>query len=516
MLEGALLNNRYRVQSLIGEGGMARVYRAEDSVLGRTVAVKVLREHLARDQGLLARFRDEARAAASLTHPNIVAIYDVGVQDDLHYIVMEYVDGPTLKDLISTSAPLPINRAVALALQILSALDLAHRRGIVHRDVKPQNVLLTADGQAKVTDFGIARQIAAASLTQTGEVFGTAYYLAPERANGQNATAASDVYSVGVMLYEMLSGRLPFTGDSPIEVALKHIQQLPPSLQAANPSVPPALQAVVFRALAKDPSQRFASAGAMAQALQDYDRSSAATTAALSVVGRQAPAAAPAAAAVARQAPPARKADARGFNWLLFLLLMATVMLLALLVPMGRLFYDAYLRPLLPAGIGVVDTATPTVTPTVMTATPTPTGTATPVPSPTVTPQPTVTPTPQYPAWMRFIVADDVRREVIEDKKQQLSEVRGEIRDQNGNLVPGLRVKIESEGGWTAERPRPGIDQADGTYRFDQLSPGRYKVTIIDENGQPISQTATDLVTDDLPWNFKGYTIWIVNFKQVQ
>ena len=516
MREGVLLNQRYRVLGLLGEGGMSTVYRAEDTALGRPVAIKVLREQLARDRAFLARFRDEARAAASLSHPNIVAIYDVGQDAGLHYIVMEYVDGPSLKDVVAREAPLPIDRATALAQQVLAALDAAHQRGIVHRDIKPQNVLLTRDGTAKVADFGIARQLAAAGQTQGGDVFGTAAYLAPERASGKEATAASDVYSAGVLLFEMLTGRLPFTGDSPVEVALKHVQEQPPPLHRFNPGVPAGLEAVVLRALAKDPSQRYGTAREMARALVEYERAATAVTTPLKVMGgAMAPVLAAPARAAARPVPDA-PGRAPGFNWVIAILLVATITLIALLIPLGQLFYYGYLRPLLsppPAA-----TAAPPPQPTATLAlTPTATLTATPSPtvSPTATPVPSATPTPQYPDWMRFVATKGPPMLVSGDKKDP-SEVRGRIVDQAGNLVPGLRVRIESEGGWKAWRPRPNIDVADGTFRFDQLSPGRYRVTVVDKDDNPISQTADGLVTDNLPGNFKGFVIWEVTFKQVR
>mgnify|MGYP005841846751 CR=1 FL=1 len=512
MLQGSTFNQRYRLLGPLGEGGMAVVYRAEDTLLGRPVAVKVLREQLARDESFLSRFQAEARAAASLSHEHIVAIYDVGYDAGHHYIVMEYVDGPTLKELIAKSAPFPVGRAVEIAAQVLSALDHAHRRGIVHRDVKPHNVLLTADGRAKVTDFGIARLATAAALTQTGEVFGTAYYLAPERASGREATAAADVYAVGILLYEMLTGRLPYTGDSPVEVALKHLQQEPTPPRRLNPAVPAGLEDVVLRAMAKDPAQRFGSAAEMHQTLLAYERAAADTTAALTPGARRTAAAVAGIGGYAAQAAaPARKPGARGFNWLMALLFLATLTLLALLFPVGRLFYDAYLGPLLAqppsATVPAATSATPTHTPT-LTPTPSPTATA--------TPTPTTTPTPARPEWMRFEVAKVVRREE-KDNKRRLDEVRGEILDAQGKPVPGLRVKIETaDGRWQAFRPRENIDEADGYFRFDQLNPGRYQVTIIDEHGRPISETASDLATDDVDEKFKGYIVWHVTFRQIR
>ena len=533
MLDGALLNNRYRLLARLGEGGMATVFRAEDTKLGRIVAVKVLHEHLGRDAAFLARFEAEARAAASLSHPNIVAVYDVGYDAGEHYIVMEFVEGPTLKELIAGSAPFPVRRAVDLTTQILAALELAHQRGIVHRDIKPQNVLVTADGRAKVADFGIARLQAATAQTQAGEVFGTPDYMAPERASGREAGAAADVYSVGVVLYEMLTGRLPFTGESAIEVALKHLQEPPPPPSRLNPAVPPGLEEVVLQALAKDPAQRFASASAMRQALAQYETRSSDTTGRL-VVPSSWPAT-PVTAGAVTAAPAISQARRSGCGYLLVIsfLLLVTVALAAGVFSVARPLYDAYFRsglatPPPTAAPAVLASATPAPTPT-GTPVATPTATLTPTPAITPTSTPTATPTPRPtnapapapptatplpPAVIRFAVAQKVST-MVKTPKDQLGEVQGQIVDQQGQLVPGLRLKIVSEGGWTAYRPRPGIDVADGTYRFDQLSPGRYSVTIVDEYDRPISETATDLVMGTPP-NFKGYSLWTVDFRQTQ
>ncbi|MHB1415422.1 MAG: protein kinase domain-containing protein [Chloroflexota bacterium] len=517
MADGLLLNNRYRLLAPLGAGGMATVYRGEDTLLGRPVAVKVLHDHLAHDKAFLARFHEEARAAASLSHPHIVGIFDVGEDAGRHYIVMEYVDGPTLKDLITQQGLFPVARTVEIAAQVLSALDLAHQKGLIHRDIKPQNVLVTADGQAKVADFGIARLMASSSFTQTGEVFGTPLYLAPERASGKEASAASDVYAVGVLLYEMLTGGVPFSGETPVEVALKHIQQDPLPPRHLNPAVPPRLEQVVLKAMAKDPALRFTTAAEMRQSLLAYEKLAADTTASLSLPAHPAGQAGAGAAGLAASLPAPAKAKAGGFNWLMLVLLASTAVLVALTIAMGSLFYDAYLRPWL---TNVPAPTVPAVVATSPTPTPSPTITVTPTPSPTTTPQatatPTATPTPQFPAWMHYIV---VQRDVTQVKhpKQTLSEVRGQIVDQNGKLVPGLRVMIEAaDGRWKEYRPRPGIDQADGTFSFDQLSPGTYKVTIVDDAGNALSQTAADLATSNLPDNFKGYVIWTVTFRQVQ
>lgn len=265
---GRILGGRYQIQHRVGSGGMATVYRAVDTYLNRPVAVKILRPEFAGDEDFVRRFRREARAAASLSHPNVVAVYDVGREgDDTYYIIMEYVDGPTLKEYIREGGPLPAHEAVRIAGEILEALEHAHQMGVVHRDVKPQNVLLTRGGHAKVADFGIARATTGASATHTATVVGTAHYVSPEQARGQAADERSDVYSTAVVLYEMLTGRVPFEGEIPVAVALKHVRDEPLPPRAINPSVPAALERVVLRAMAKDPAQRYPSAGAFRREL---------------------------------------------------------------------------------------------------------------------------------------------------------------------------------------------------------------------------------------------------------
>ncbi len=265
-----MLNNRYRLVALIGEGGMAAVYRAVDTRLGRDVAVKVLHPEYARDQPFLQRFQQEAEFAASLgAHPNIVAIYDIGQDDSLHYIVMELVEGRDLKEIIRERAPLEVAEAFSVARQVASALAFAHQRGLVHRDVKPQNIMVTDAGNAKVTDFGIARSLSASQLTRTGMVIGTAHYFAPEQAQGKPASPSSDIYSLGVVLYEMLTGRLPFEADTPIGVAMQHLHSEPPPPWDYNPGLSTRAGAVALRALEKDPERRYRDAMEFASALSE-------------------------------------------------------------------------------------------------------------------------------------------------------------------------------------------------------------------------------------------------------
>jgi serine/threonine-protein kinase len=261
---GQIVDSRYRMIGRIGSGGMAEVWCAEDTLLDRRVALKFLHERFAQDAQFVERFRREASAAAGLQHPNVVGVFDRGEHEGLHYIAMEYVEGASLKDLIGRR--LSVTEAVEIVRQVLAGARFAHARGIVHRDLKPQNVLIDAEGRARVADFGIARA-GASEITQTGSVLGTAQYLSPEQAQGLPVTAASDLYSVGVMLYEALTGHVPFEGDSAVSVAMKQVSERPRPPSELNPAVPRALDAVVLKALAKDPANRFTSADEFLRAL---------------------------------------------------------------------------------------------------------------------------------------------------------------------------------------------------------------------------------------------------------
>src|SRR6266508_2618494 len=301
-MQQKILNNRYELQQKIGEGGMARVYRGRDLRLNRQVAVKVLHSHYAGDTGFLQRFHHEAQAAANLRHPNIVDVYDVGQDGDVHYIVMEYVLGSDLKALIMRNGPLPIDQALAIAEAVASGLDAAHRLGMIHRDIKPQNIIVGERAQVKITDFGIAKSKLSTALTETGVTFGTADYISPEQARGQTATPRSDIYSLGVTLYEMLTGRLPFSGDSSIAVAMQHVGADPPPPRMYNPRIPPQIEALVLRALSKDPDARPTTAREFARLLGSYRDAGEQAT----VVGPAAPQLAPPPAAprpIARPAP---------------------------------------------------------------------------------------------------------------------------------------------------------------------------------------------------------------------
>ena len=255
---GELIAGRYELEQLVGSGGMSNVFRAHDRLLERTVALKILHEQFTRDDDYVERFRREARAVAKLAHPNIVTVIDRGEQDGRQFIVFEYVDGPNLKDL-TRNGPLEVRDAIGLTLQVARALAFAHDRGLVHRDVKPQNVLLNEDGQAKVTDFGIARSLDVQGVTQTGTVLGTSDYIAPEQARGQKVDPKTDIYSLGAVLYELLVGAVPFSGDNFVAVAMRHVNEPVPSVLAARPDCPARLDFAIQRAMAKDPDDRFAS-----------------------------------------------------------------------------------------------------------------------------------------------------------------------------------------------------------------------------------------------------------------
>jgi serine/threonine-protein kinase len=266
---GEVIADRYELEEAVDHGGMSSVYRGHDRLLERTVALKVLHPHFVDDAEYVERFRREARAVAQLSHPNIVTVIDRGSSDGHQFIVFEFVDGENLKQLLDRSGPLSIDRALDLGIQIADALAFAHAHDLVHRDVKPQNVLIDSAGDAKVTDFGIARSLdVERGVTQTGTVLGTSNYLSPEQAAGQAVTPATDIYSLGVVLYELLTGEVPFRGDNLVVVAMKHVTEHPPSLLDQRADVPPRLAQAVERALEKDPARRFASMDAFANELR--------------------------------------------------------------------------------------------------------------------------------------------------------------------------------------------------------------------------------------------------------
>jgi eukaryotic-like serine/threonine-protein kinase len=258
----SVFDGRYRIIRKLGAGGMANVYLAEDQELGRRVAIKILDDRHAADDSFIERFRREAKNAAGLSHPNIVSIYDRGEAEGTYYIAMEYLSGRSLKELIVSRGPTPIRIAIDYTRQMLAALGFAHRHGIVHRDIKPHNVVVDSDGRLKVTDFGIARS-GASQMTEVGSIIGTAQYLSPEQAQGSPVDQRSDVYSVGIVLYEMLTGKVPFTGDTPLEIAMKHLSEVPVPPSELRDDVPEDLDLVVLRALAKDPGDRYQTAEEM-------------------------------------------------------------------------------------------------------------------------------------------------------------------------------------------------------------------------------------------------------------
>ncbi|MCL5773093.1 MAG: protein kinase, partial [Firmicutes bacterium] len=261
-ITGKILNERYRVEEKLGEGGMAYIYKAMDTKLERTVVLKVLKEEMAKDPEFLGRFKREAQSVAKLNHPNILTVYDIGEENGINYIVMEYFDAASLKD-ITKGKILPFNKIYDIATKILDALSYAHENGIVHRDIKPHNILINQDNVLKVTDFGIAKAFTSDTLTSTGSILGSVHYFSPEQAQGKPVDETSDIYSLGVMLYELATGKLPFEGDSPVAVALKHVQESPLPPAVINPSISPAFEKIILKAMEKDPGKRYHGASEM-------------------------------------------------------------------------------------------------------------------------------------------------------------------------------------------------------------------------------------------------------------
>ena len=267
-IQGKMLENRYEILEKIGVGGMATVYRAKCHVLNRDVAIKVLKDEFTTDSEFINRFNAEAQSAASLTHPNIVSVYDVGQSDDMYYIVMELIKGKTLKEIISDEGRIPWKWSLNIAKQIASALEIAHKNGIVHRDIKPHNIIITEDGIAKVTDFGIAKAVTTATMTSYGNTLGSVHYFSPEHARGATTDAKTDIYSLGIVMYEMVTGRVPFDADTPVSVALKQVQEKPIEPISINPEIPEGLNYIILKAMEKDKNLRYNSAREL---LQDLD-----------------------------------------------------------------------------------------------------------------------------------------------------------------------------------------------------------------------------------------------------
>ena len=261
--KGQKINDRYEIIKSIGEGGMANVYLAKDIILDRNVAIKILRGDLAGDEKFVRRFQREALSASSLSHPNIVEMYDVGEDNGTYYIVMEYVSGMTLKQLIKKRGSLSLSEAIDIMLQITDGIKAAHDSYIIHRDIKPQNILIQDNGEIKITDFGIAMALNSTQLTQTNSVMGSVHYLPPEQASGKGATIKSDIYSMGILFYELLTGKLPFKGDNAVEIALKHMKNDIPSVRAENPNIPQSVENIILKATAKNPKNRYETASKM-------------------------------------------------------------------------------------------------------------------------------------------------------------------------------------------------------------------------------------------------------------
>ena len=507
-----ILGARYRLLGEIAQGGMAVVWRAEDTLLDRLVAVKLLHAQFVGDPEFLERFRREARAAARLSHPNIVPLYDVGEDESTPFLVMELVEGGNLKDRIRSSAPLPDAEIRSIGAILASTLDYAHGKGLVHRDVKPQNVLLGEDGRPRLTDFGIARAVASSGLTRTRAVMGSVQYIAPELARGRPAVPASDIYSLGVVLYEMATGRVPFQGETDLAVALAHIEQTPPAPRALNARLAPDLESSILRALAKSPDMRFASAAEFADALrggsaQSRRAAQVLSPAAAAAATRRLPTAPqpiqqPAVArrgttsAVAAAAPlstPFSRRTARpqprgASNSMVGLL----VALAAVLLALGAGFYG--LASLSRAGVAPPDptpapptaqptappkpAAVPTSTPAPPPPSPTPQPSDTPVPpTPTVVPSPspvppTATPPPPTPRpptpTARAVVVPQLRGKTLPQAQEALAAAgltvtvrgvnanvdRNVVSDQSpdvgANVAPGSTVNIQVGTGSTA------------------------------------------------------------------
>ena len=268
IVKGSKINDRYQIIKTLGEGGMANVYLAHETILDRNVAVKVLRGDLANDEKFVRRFQREALSASSLSHPNIVEMYDVGEDDGQYYIVMEYVDGMTLKQVLKKRGHLSVTEVVDIMLQVTDGMAHAHDAYIIHRDIKPQNIMILSNGMIKITDFGVATALNSTQLTQTNSVMGTVHYLPPEQANGKGSTIRSDIYSMGIMMYELLTGLVPYKGDNAVEIALKHLKEPLPSVRKFNSSIPQSIENVIIKATAKNPKNRYIDARAMHEDLK--------------------------------------------------------------------------------------------------------------------------------------------------------------------------------------------------------------------------------------------------------
>ena len=533
---GRVLGGRYRLIREIARGGMGTVWEAEDTLLDRPVAVKLLHAQFAEDPEFLERFRREARAAARLSHPNIVSIFDVGEDAETRtpFIVMELVNGGNLKERIQRSAPLPDSEIRALGAALAVALEYAHGRGIVHRDVKPQNVLLDEDGRPRLTDFGIAQAMASKGLTRTGAVMGSVHYLAPELARGRPALPQSDLYSLGVVLYEMATGRAPFEAETDLAVALAHAEQLPAAPRALNAHLAPDLERIIMRSLAKSPEDRFASGGDLASELRAAaappvaaparSRAEAVTqrmptvpaAAAAAPGSRPAPkrtaAAAPAAQVGAFSRRTARPVAKRGAGGGVLALLLAAA---AVLVALGAGFFG--LATLGREGVATpVPTAAPTAVskpvavpsstpvPATSTATPEATATASPTVSPTPSPAPpSPTPPPPPSPTPRLIAVPQLRAKTLDDARITLQNaglamtVKGVPANVDKNVVvdqspdvgatvpPGTTISINVGSGWTVI---PEVTNLSRDQAIKTLQSNSFKVTTRDRRDPRIPQ----------------------------
>jgi len=501
-VQGTILNGRYRLDQRIGEGGMAVVYHGQDLLLNRQVAVKILREQYASDAAFLKRFEREGQLAAGMSHPNIVSVYDVGNEQGLHYIVMEHIRGPNLKELIRKQGPFSVDGAVFIIAQVASALDYAHQRSLVHRDIKPQNILVDREGNAKVVDFGIAKGLQDANLTEAGTGMGTVHYVSPEQARGEQATPASDLYSTGIVLYEMLTRSLPFNADTPVGVAMQHVNTPPPAPASLNPEIPKLVENIILKSIAKNPADRFPTGAALETALRHWDDRSPARTESIAYASTARQAAQPArnrSNTSRRQppppqrrrpprqqppAPPAARQDEVGcITWLIGVALIVGVigfLMLAFqfgpeLFGAGTDTQDQAIEPTPTEEMAAVE-PTPTHTPQPPTATPEPEATATLPPTPTEAP-PTSTPEPEIPR------VPDLRNATVEQAEASIGNTWdlnvGE--EFNNDVAEGLIIRQD---------PSPNSPLVTGEQMTVVVSLGPEFVTIPDVRGVPLN-TAT-------------------------
>ncbi len=491
--QGTTIQGRYRIDRRVGEGGMATVFVGRDLLLNRDVAVKVLRPQYAADAQFRLRFRREAQAAAGFSHPNIVDIYDVGESAGAPWFVMAYIPGQTLKEVIAAEAPFHPDDVAGLLQQVCSALDYAHERGYVHRDVKPQNILVDPDGHAVVADFGIAKGLADADLTHIGTGLGTVHYLSPEQAAGQAAAPASDVYAAGVVAFEMLTGRLPFDADNPVGVAMRHIHEPPPAPSDLLPSIPPAVDAIVLRALDKDPTRRFPSAGALARAMTYWRQyrppavhADPGMTVPLPPVGpRTLPPPAPGSgqrrtASGRNEAQPVRSGGTGWLTWVVGALILAG--LAALIVFGGQLATGLRGDPAGP-NPGVSDVQTPTPPAAIATAT------AVEEPVPTTAPPPTIAPV--APAAPALAAVPDLVGRTIEEASALLAQQGLDL-----SVGPTVASDTVPEGRVVFQDRPPG----------DTVEPGTV-VTVQPSAGQAL----VDIAAMDLPGKPAGVAIALLN-----